>query len=267
MLTTLLLLPLTPFLHRFIYQVPAFLFFIFVGCLIYNLLAFPFSRNAHLKFYFVQNLDLNTGVNNVTLIGLNGYLQDIISDLPSAAGQPPRCGSQATDKIQSGVQSCVWHGIAPNVMATERVSRTSSSHKEDVYKTWLDYNITSANNSAQFSIQGRNTKSCRLVFDQPVSEVYIEDAATDPRYHSVPDRGSSQIRLFGRDWDKNFKVNVTWSEQQAKNQTGKVMCMWSDANQLGTIPAYDELRRFAPVWSAVTKMSDGLVEGWKEFTV
>ena len=211
----------------------------------------------------MQNIDLNTAVNNVTLIGLDGYLQDIIGELPSAAGQPLDCGDQATDTLRSGLQSCVWHGLAPNFMANEEVSETSG-HK---YKTWLDYNITAANNSAQFSIQGRNTKSCRIVFNQPVSEVNIEDAASDPRYEPVSDRGSSQIRLFSRDWDKNFKVNVTWSEQEAKGQTGKVVCMWSDANQIGSIPAYDELRRFMPVWSAATKISNGLVEGWKEFTI
>ena len=45
------------------------------------------------------------------------------------------------------------------------------------------------------------------------------------------------------------------------------MCGWSDANQLDTIPAFDELRRFEPVWSAVVKTSDGLVEGWKGFVI
>ena len=152
-------------------------------------------------------------------------------------------------------------------MATEAVSRSSIHAKGINYTTWLDYDIISANSSAQFSIQGRNTKQCRIVFHDPVSEVHIEDAASDRRHKPVTERGSSQVRLFSRTWDKNFKVNVTWSGQEAKGQTGRVVCMWSDANKLGTIPAYDEIIRFMPVWSAVTKTSDGLVEGWKEFTV
>lgn len=40
----LLLLPLSPFLHRFSFQIPTFLFLVLVGTLIYNLVAFPFSR-------------------------------------------------------------------------------------------------------------------------------------------------------------------------------------------------------------------------------
>jgi hypothetical protein len=235
---------------------------VFAGCLIYSLLAFPFSREARLKFYFVQTVDLDSGVNNVTLTGLDGYIQDIISELPSAAGQSLRCGGQGVDPLRTGLQTCIWHGLAPNVLATE----VAQLAKEDT-KTWLDYNISSSNSSAQFSIRGRNTKSCRLVFDNFVSELSIGDAASDPRYKPILDRGSAQIRLASRTWDKNFRVNVTWSGEEAKGQTGKIVCAWSDANQHGTIPAYDEVRRFAPVWSAVTKSADGLVEGWKEFTV
>ena len=156
----------------------------------------------------------------------------------------------------------MWHGLAPNVLATE----VSPLTKEDT-KKWLDYNITSANNSASFSLRGANTKSCRLVFDSHISSLSISDAASDPRYPPAVDGGIAQIRLASRTWDKEFKVNVTWSGEEAKGQKGRVVCAWSDANLHGTIPAYDEVRRFAPVWSAVTKSADGLVEGWREFVV
>jgi hypothetical protein len=49
--------------------------------------------------------------------------------------------------------------------------------------------------------------------------------------------------------------------------TGKVMCLWSDVNQVGLIPAFDEAVHYAPEWVAVTKASDGLVEGYKAFKV
>lgn len=207
-------------------------------------------------------MDLNTGENNVTLNGLDGYLQDIISELPSATGQPLNCGKHPADVLRAGLQTCSWHGLEPNVMSTEISTLTKHDHK-----SWLDFNISAVNNTASFSVEGRNTKSCRLVFDNAVSDLSIMDAASDPRYDPVSEKGISQIRLASRTWDKTFHVNVTWSGQEAKNQTGRVVCAWSDANQHGTIPAYDEIRRFAPVWSAVTKSSDGLVEGWKEFVV
>lgn len=262
-LTILLLLPLTPFLHRFTYRIPTLLFLVFIGCLLYSLFAFPFSRNARLKVFFLQQVDLNTGINNVTVLGLDGYVQDIVGELPSAIGQSIQCGNKNLDKTK-----CEWSGLEPNVVASDAALRPfASDFGRRQYDKWLDYNVSHSKSSAYFSIQGRNTKHCHLVFDQPVSEVHIEDAASDPRYRPVHEEGSTQIRLFSRTWDKNFKVNVTWFEQEAKGQTGKVMCLWSDANQLGTIPAYDELRRFQPVWSATTKASDGLVEGWKEFKI
>jgi hypothetical protein len=46
-----------------------------------------------------------------------------------------------------------------------------------------------------------------------------------------------------------------------------VVCMWSDANVEGTIPALDEALRFVPAWVAVTKLSEGLVEGRRAFEV
>jgi hypothetical protein len=44
-----------------------------------------------------------------------------------------------------------------------------------------------------------------------------------------------------------------------------VGCMWSDVNQPGVIPALDEIWRFEPVWSVVSKGGDGLVEGWRDW--
>lgn len=268
-LTVLILLPITPFLHRFTYQIPTLLFLIFFGCLIYNLLAFPFSREARLKHFFVQQIDLETGKNNVSLTGIDGYIQDIISEMPSAAGQHLKCG-HIPWASRSGLQSCAWQGLAPKVVPEHNVFAPYSNRtKENKYQRWLDYNVTLDNNTASFTLRGRNTKQCRLIFDTPVSGIQIDDAATDPRFKTVAnfDGGNDQVRLFSRTWDKTFKVEVTWSDAlgPAKGQTGKVMCLWSDANQLGTIPAFDEVKRFEPVWSAVTKASDGLVEGWKSF--
>lgn len=55
-------------------------------------------------------------------------------------------------------------------------------------------------------------------------------------------------------------------EEQSKLE-GDVVCLWSDQNERGVIPALDEVRRFMPVWSVVTKLGDGLVEGKKAFSV
>lgn len=271
-LSTLLLLPLTPFLHRFVYQVPTFLFFIFVGCLIYNLLAAPFSRDARLKVFFTQSLDLDTGINNVTLTGLDGYVQEVIGELPSSTGKEVHCNHATEDPLRKGLRSCTWHGLHPNIVPEGDTSLISLSkkkhHTEPTTSSWLSFNLTHTNSTASFTLRGRNTKACRLTFADPVSDAWIEDAASDPRYETTADDGSKEVRLFSREWDKTWRVNVTWpGDDGAKGREGKVMCLWSDVNVRGVIPAYDEVRRFAPVWAAATKSGDGLVEGWKGFRV
>lgn len=90
----------------------------------------------------------------------------------------------------------------------------------------------------------------------------------DKRMPSVPEAGSKEIRLWSRTWDRTWSVNVTWDDDElAQGQTGKVACMWSDVNHDGTIPAYDEALHFAPDWVAMSKLTDGLVEGYKRFVV
>ena len=269
-LTGLILLPLTPFLHRFSYRIATFLFVVFIACLIYNLTAFPFSSDSRLKIYFLQSIDLNSGENNVTLAGLDGYLQDIADELPSTSGQSLRCGKHSAYTNIVGVQRCSWNGLAPNVLGENIGVLASTSSKKpkkpkNEFESWIDYNVTSANGTAIFHIRGLKSKQCRLLFDNAVSAVNIDDASPDPRYQSVAENGSSQVRLFSRDFSKTFSVAVSWASGKSKGQTGRVMCGWSDVNQPGLIPAYDEVRRFQPTWSAVVKASDGLVEGFKDF--
>ncbi|CAK4028810.1 Vacuolar membrane protease [Lecanosticta acicola] len=264
-LTVLLLLPLSPFLHRFTFHVPTFLLLVFVGCLAYNLTAFPFSREARMKYYFVQEMDLKTGQNNVTLSGLDGFLQDIIGEMPSSAGQPVNCGDTSAAN-RKGLISCQWSGLTANVVPEDYLALTKNSSLS--YQDWLDVNTTHNGSSALITLRGLSTKQCRLRFDNPVSEVLVEDGATDPRQQPVPEGGSTQVRMFSRTWDKVFQVNVTWDgTQSAKGQKGRAECMWADANSPGIIPAFDELKRFEPVWSVATKNDDGLVVGFKDFEV
>lgn len=272
-LTVLLMLPLSPFLHRFTYHLPTFFFFIFVGCLIYNLLAFPFSREARLKHYFVQNIDLDTGNNTVQLTGVEGYVETIVDEIPSVAGQAWNCG-KTDDPRRAGLQTCRWEGLAPNVVPETENSSTSGNHSKNPYLDWVQYNISTSGEHASISFRGLETKNCRLLFDTPVNSYHI--ANTTERVHVKPkpsrgeDRsraGMSELRLFTREWEKDFSVNVTWADGEPKGKTGKVGCMWADANQPGVIPALDEIWRFEPVWSVVSKGGDGLVEGWRDWKI
>ncbi|KAM0720592.1 hypothetical protein Q7P37_004728 [Cladosporium fusiforme] len=272
-LSVLILLPLAPFLHRFTFHLPTFFFFIFVGCLIYNLLAFPFSRDARLKHYFIQNVDLDNGNNTVQLTGAEGYLQTIVDQLPSVAGQPLNCSS-ADDPRRAGLQTCRWEGLAPNILVSTKDSTPLQTHAADYYKDWVKYNVTNSGKSALLTFSGKETKNCRLLFDSPVSSLHITNTTDIIQNNSKPARrddgsgkGTTELRLFSRSWDKEFQVNVTWADGEAKGKSGKVGCMWSDVNERGVVPALDEVWRFEPVWSVVSKGSDGLVEGWRNWQV
>jgi hypothetical protein len=206
----ILLLPLGPFIHRFTYQIPCFLFLVFVGTLIYNLLAFPFSANNRYKAYFLQTVDLESGQNEVGLFGLKEYIRPIIASLPSAAGQGISCISR--DEIKPGLKCCSWKGLAPRVVPNV----PAGVPPEKGYTDWLSYNVSrvSGQNSARFNVSAQNSRACVLRFDSPIK-----------------------------------------------------ICLWSDDNVEGVIPGLDEIRRFAPDWSAVSKARDGLVEGFKRFVI
>ena len=279
-LTLLLLLPVSPFVHRFAYPVPLVLFLVFCGTLIYSLVAFPFSDGARLKVYFVQRVDLDSGLNQVSLTGLQPYVRDIAGYIPSAAGQNVHC--EVPDfAARSGLKKCGWSGIPPNVARDDVVGGTGTTKgtplpPEKTYKEWVKYNVTrvkngtSGMNEAVFWLSGKNTRTCRLLFDRHVADFNVTGFASDPRFPRVGNMGCKEIRLWNRQWGGEWEVNVRWpkgGKEEGDGLDGKIVCLWSDANEVGTIPAWDEVLRFMPRWSVVTKLSDGLVEGSKSFKV
>lgn len=265
--TILLLLPVGPFAHRIPYQLPTFLFLIFMGTLIYSLLAFPFSAQNRYKAYFQQSVDLETGQNIVTIAGLENYVRPIIANLPSAAGQAIDCESRST---RTGIKFCTFTGLAPKVVN----NIPYGVPPEKAYRGWLTYNVTRSHssNKARFMLSGKDTRACVLRFDRPIKNFDVHGSGSDSRFARVPDMGSSEIRLWHREWSKPWTVDVEWAPSEGKEDgeegiEGRVVCLWSDDNVEGVIPALDEVRRYAPDWSAVTKLGDGLVEGSKPFVV
>ncbi|KZF22150.1 putative zinc metalloprotease [Xylona heveae TC161] len=267
----LLLVPLTPYLHRYTYHIPTFLFFIFVGTLLYNLIAFPFSPANRLKVFFQQAVDLETGINRATLTGLEPYVQGIIHQIPSAAGQDVSC-VESSSKL--GLVTCSWDSLAPQVVPNLDDLVPPGSPPEIGYAEWLTYNVsrvTDLPNTARFTLVGRNTRSCRLLFDSPITDVRVHGAGSDPydRFDRVPaEGGTKEIRLWSREWERPWTVDVNWQDSgDGRGLDGHVVCIWSDDNDPSAIPALEEIRRFAPDWVAITKLADGLVEGRKAFMV
>ena len=263
--TILLFLPILPILHRFTWQIPIFLLFVLIGTLIYNLLAFPFSDQNRLKVFFQQEVDLDTGHNNVSLTGLPGYVQEVIDSLPSSSGQTHQC-----EPANPGRVKCAWTGLDPKVVH----SHTSIPSKSQ-FGNWVSYNVTRPRklNAAQFTLSGSNTRACKLLFEAPISDFQVHGSGpNDKRFPGVPDGGSKEIRLWSRTWDRTWVIDVQWEGQDDEEGDivgleGRVVCLWSDDNKEDVIPALDEVRHFAPGWVAVTKAGDGLVEGYKRFKI
>jgi hypothetical protein len=272
-LATLLLAPVGPFIHRFTYHVPMFIFIVCVATAVYNLTAFPFSREHRLKVYFVQQVDCATGSNTVSLTGLDGYVQQIIAELPSAQGKRLNCSTPEI-ATRKELKTCAWEGLPAKVVpkaspfTTKMVLGATPFSNRTYTDAWLDYSIKKSNatGKAVIRVAGQNTRACRILFDSPVFELAVGGAVSDPRIHAAGESGSREVRLWHREWSRHWDVSVTWNTTEHSKLFGKIVCLWSDANT-GEIPAFDEVQHYLPVWAIPTKISDGLVEGFKRFEV
>ena len=262
----LLLAPVTPFIHRISHHLPTFLFLVFAGTLVYNLLAFPFSANNRYKTYFQQTVDLDSGVNQVIVTGVEEYVREIIAEVPSASGQKIQC----TTGARSGLAYCSYEGIPPQVVKNVK----HGVPPEKGYKDWVNFNVTrkKGSNKATFTILGKETRNCGLRFDDPFTAFHVNGSATGQKWKDVPESGSDQIKLWHRDWNREWVVDVEWPVSDGKKagdegRSGKVVCTWADHNLPETIPALDELQKFGPDWTSIVKSAEGLVEGSKAFVV
>jgi hypothetical protein len=210
--------------------------------------------------YFGQQVDCATGINRVSLTGIDGYVQRIVADLPSAQGQQVNC---TTPEIatRKELKTCTWTGLPAKVVP--KVSPYSNKTYTD---DWLDYSIVHSNKTGRATIRvaGQNTRACRIAFDSPISDVTVAGAVSDPRFKAVGETGSRELRLWHREWSQPWDVSVTWNTKENSKLSGRIICLWSDANA-GQIPAFDELQHYLPVWAIPSKIADGLVEGFKHF--
>lgn len=269
-LSVLLFAPLGPFLHRYTYHIPLFLMLVFAGTIVYNLTAFPFSANNRLKLYFVQEVDLDSGINIVSLTGINPksgrFLKDTIASLPSSAGQIPSC---TPSKRRRDLTECSWHGLPPRVVPNTH----PDVPPETGYADWLAFNASRApdgTTSARFQVSGLATRACKILFNRPISDFAVAGAGEHSRFRKVSEHGATELRLWSRTWEQGFDVTVRWiagDGEEGDGLDGRVVCLWSDANESGVIPALDEARRFAPTWVAISNAGQGLVEGSKAFLV
>ncbi|KIX94908.1 uncharacterized protein Z520_09218 [Fonsecaea multimorphosa CBS 102226] len=287
--TILLFSPLVPILHRFTWQIPVFLLLVCIGTMVYNLTAFPFSMDNRLKLFFQQQVDLEGGNNTVFLTGASPYTRHAVDFIPSSAGQDIIC-TPASPSVSGNMQTCSWAGIPPTVAHSSSISVPPRKQ----YDSWLTFNLTRLNYSdseykARFVLFGKNTRACKLVFETAnITSFHVAgQAPRDTRFPPVPDGGSQEIRLWSRTWARAWTVDVNWDIPAASSKrssdpedpnahtisianstlSGRVVCLWSDVNMNGVIPAFDEVMHYVPAWAAISKRADGLVEGYKRFQI
>ncbi|KHN97273.1 Peptidase family M28 family [Metarhizium album ARSEF 1941] len=291
-LTILLLLPLTPFVHRVSHHVPLFLLLVFIGTLIYNLTAFPFSVNNRFKFYFKQVIDLDKGSNVVTLNGLEKFVRPIISSLPTPAGQGIHCDE---DPALQNLRNCQYDGslLPPDVAAGEKLENLVSIKASKLRD----------GRTIQVRLNAVNTRVCFIDTSSPIFGFSVDGGAKrDDRFGSFPPEGLQQIQLWRRDWEKGWNVTLYLgadvlpmkqdgngvegaevneaddgpSNGELKRRAAAAVdkafsvtarCAWSDVNSAKTIPAFHEVKQFMPRWATVSKKSVGLVEVMKEVRV
>lgn len=278
-MTILLLLPLTPFIHRVSHHIPMFLLLIFTGTLIYNLTAFPFSVNSRFKFFFQQVIDIDEGTNVVNLLGLEDFVRPVISSLPTPAGQQINCSGS---KLRQNLKDCQYDAslLPPDLAKGEKLENLVS----------IGASKSSDGKSIIVRVDALNTRSCFLDTSSPVLGFEVEGGGKrDERFGSFPREGLKHIQLWRRDWEGGWNVTLQLGEgglSATQNQVDNAgvgdvddspsngelklrasdsfavtaRCVWSDANSAKTIPALHEVKQYMPRWAIVTKKSVGLVE-------
>jgi hypothetical protein len=295
--SVILLLPITPFIHRVTWHLPVLLLLVLGGTVFYNLTAFPFSSNNRFKAFFQQAVDLDTGSSVVKITGIEKYVRPLVEGLPSAAGQEISCNPA----VRPGLATCEYNSsvVPPNLDGSVPLKNLADLR----YEGLVSINITrpDANlNQATMIISAKNTKACFVSFDQPLDSFKVRGSnALDPTFGEYPEAGVCQLKLWSREWGKEWTVDFGWkpvngSATQAEGlrhdgsghdesrrqdvegadvatsrsvMDGRVTCIWSDANEKGAIPAFDEVLQYCPDWVGITKAAEGLVEGSKKFTI
>lgn len=260
-MTILLLLPLTPFMHRITRHVPLFLLVVFIATFIYNLVAFPFSTNYRYKLYFQEVIDVDAGTDIVSLSGLPEYVEAVVSSIPSAVSHDYNCSEKSS---RSGLTACKY--------AVSLLSPHLVDGKEPADLITVTSSVSSDGRTANLQINAVDSKMCILELSRPVYGFKLQKGLPlDERFGSSPQNGMKSITLFRREWDGAWDVelqltrDIHETDPKAFDVTAK--CAYSDMNDEKTIPVLRELYQYMPKWAVISKAAVGLVEVRKKFTV
>lgn len=284
-------------LHRS-HALSLFVLLLFILSILYTLLTFPFSSAAPLRVFFQQRVEIDLGLDILhsdgnsmasdthgspkmitSLTGHPLYLPNsaIISNLPSA--QTVNCDLHRTG---SGLTLCEWDsgtGMRP-------VPGNWNGWNNDNTTEYFNASVSRIGpSSARIMVKGRNTRSCRVYFDnQPISEYVIRssDGVGEKKGmqlgYEIGKRGVKELILWSRTWDREFVVDVKWGDNSTTGLQGRIGCEWAEYESAGIdhgsggrvsgkIPAFEEVLMYLPEWAVSSKQDDGLVEVLAPFSV
>ncbi|KDQ61200.1 hypothetical protein JAAARDRAFT_32197 [Jaapia argillacea MUCL 33604] len=303
-LSFLITLPLLPFLPKLHTSVTWILLLTFILTTLYTYTANPFSQEAPFKIFFQQTLTFNQTSSDFTaltsLTGSRSYLErGIVTELPSSWGQKVTCGEE--DVLRPGLTTCVWEGgLLPSPGKHSQSSLSSPSDQKEqqpslsamvesspstTLSDWLEFDAKRVNgSSALISIRGVNTRACKIYFDNVnVTSFNVREGGTKGMQsgYPIPPEGLKELRLWSRDWEKKFEVEVSFTPSSSYSSSAssphftveaRAACSWAeyesgmagvelpDDARRARIPAYEEVLAFLPTWAVATKRADALVE-------
>jgi hypothetical protein len=272
-MSILLLMPVSPFIHRVTHHVPMFLGVVFIAALVYNLLAFPFSTNHRFKFSFQQVIDLDEGTNTVTLTGIEEYVREVIKTIPGVNSQDVQC----RPTVGRPLMDCSYDA---SMLPPDLVPGTKW---EDLIK--VTAKVSADDKTANLVVDARETRLCHLNISQPAHGFTINGGRTrDGRFGDYPAAGLQLFQLWRREWEGPWNVTFDLAEKRqaladdkAVDLVGElktraddpfvveVSCAWSDLNEPTTVPAFVELKKYMPTWAVVTKRSASIVDVKKRY--
>lgn len=245
LVSLLLVLPIVPFvavIPRYVSFALILLFILISGV---NLLSPPFLEQSPLKVFYHQNVNLTDNTNTVQLAGLEGYIQKVAHQIPSALHNPIVC--EPSDR---GLTACSWSSAT--TITRDMVSVSTETLQPG---------------QATLKLKGEDTRFCRIRFDTPVVSFHVHETTGDIQEgYLLPPNRVKELRFWSRERGKEFLVDVTWPANETLR--GRASCQWSDSEDWEKrSPAFQEVLAFLPSWSLASSLKDGPVEASLEFTV
>jgi hypothetical protein len=237
----LLVLPLTPFLHRTKHHFSLVVSIICAATMTFNLIVFPFNDTIKYGMYFSQEVYVENRTSLICFMGEERYVRQALARLPTAMGEEIVCEPKS-----SGLATCTFDGsaVVPEIDEKE-------PHE------WIRFNPSREGKLLHLVIDAAETRKCSLAFSRPVTSFQVEGSDG-----TVLEQELDGITLYRRQWDMPWVVDfITDSTQELEME---VICEWADSHHL---PILEEAARFLPDWVTVISLHKSLLHARRTYRI